>query len=114
VPERGELPTSNFGRLTPDQTAIGIHWLEGWEGHKADLEAVVKRKTPASVRDRTPIFQHESRHYIDWITMVYFFTVYQITFNTRISTVEPGNPSRYSSHATGWKTYESRFLFLVA
>jgi hypothetical protein len=28
VPERGELSVSHFGRLTPDETAIGIHWLK--------------------------------------------------------------------------------------
>jgi hypothetical protein len=48
------------GRFTPKERARGIHWIGGWVGPRAVLDAVVKRKIPSSRREsipRTPIVQ---------------------------------------------------------
>jgi hypothetical protein len=31
-------------RLTPEKRALGTHWIQGWEGPRVDLDAVVKIK----------------------------------------------------------------------
>jgi hypothetical protein len=40
----GEWSDSHPGRFTPRERAPGIHWIGGWVGLGAGLEAVVKRK----------------------------------------------------------------------
>jgi hypothetical protein len=35
------------GRLTPSERAPGTHWIGGWVGPRADLDAVAKEKFPA-------------------------------------------------------------------
>jgi hypothetical protein len=51
---------SRPGRFTPKETATGTHWIGGWVGPRAVLDAVVKRKIPSPRREskpRTPIIQ---------------------------------------------------------
>jgi hypothetical protein len=46
------------GRFTPRERAPGIHWIGGWVGPRAVLDAVVNRKFPSSRQEsnpRTPI-----------------------------------------------------------
>jgi hypothetical protein len=38
--EGGEWSTSRPDRFTPEETAPGIHWIGGWVGHSASLDAV--------------------------------------------------------------------------
>jgi hypothetical protein len=54
----GEWSVSRAGRITPRETAPGIHWIGDWVGPRAVLDAVVKRKIPTSRLEsnhRTPI-----------------------------------------------------------
>jgi hypothetical protein len=37
-------PTSRPGRFIPRKSALGTHWIGGWVGPRAGLDAVVKRK----------------------------------------------------------------------
>jgi hypothetical protein len=49
----GELSASRFGRFTPKERAPGTHWKGGWVGPRAVVDAVVKRKIPSPVGNRT-------------------------------------------------------------
>jgi hypothetical protein len=40
----GEWSASRPGRFTPRERAPGTHWIGGWVGPKAGLDAVLKRK----------------------------------------------------------------------
>jgi hypothetical protein len=49
----GEWSASRPGRFTPTERAPGTHWIEGWVGSRAVLEAVAKRKIPSPAGNRT-------------------------------------------------------------
>jgi hypothetical protein len=54
----GQLHTP--AALPPRERAPDTHWIGGWVGPRAVLEAVVKRKIPSLCREsnsRTPIVQ---------------------------------------------------------
>jgi hypothetical protein len=56
----GEWSASRRGRFTPRERAPVTHWIGGWVGPRAGLNAVVKRKIPAPRQEsnpKTPIFQ---------------------------------------------------------
>jgi hypothetical protein len=56
----GEWSASRPGRFIPRERATGTHWIGGWVGPRAILDAVVKRKIPSPRRKsnpRTPIVQ---------------------------------------------------------
>jgi hypothetical protein len=58
--EVGKWSASRPGRFTPRERAPGTHWIGGWVGPIAVLDAVVKRKIPSRRREsnpRTPIVQ---------------------------------------------------------
>jgi hypothetical protein len=64
----GEWSTSRHGRFTPRERALGTHWIGGWVGPRAVLDAVVKRKIPSPRREskpRTPIVQPVAQCYTD-------------------------------------------------
>jgi hypothetical protein len=47
----------------------GTHWIGGWVGPRAVLDAVVKRKIPSPRREsnpRSPIIQPVAQRYTDW------------------------------------------------
>jgi hypothetical protein len=50
----GEWSASRPGRFTPWGNASGTHWIGGWVGPKAGLDAVVKRKIPSPCQDWNP------------------------------------------------------------
>jgi hypothetical protein len=55
-----EWSASHPGRFTPRERAPGTHWIGGWLGPRAVLDAVMKRKIPSLRREsnpRTPIVQ---------------------------------------------------------
>jgi hypothetical protein len=67
----GEWSASRPGRFTPKERAPGTHWIGGWVGPRAVLDAVVKRKIPSPCREsnpRTPIVQLVAQRYTDWAT----------------------------------------------
>jgi hypothetical protein len=43
----GEWSASRPGRFTPRERAPSTHWLGGWVGPRAILDAEVKRKIPS-------------------------------------------------------------------
>jgi hypothetical protein len=42
-----EESASRPGRFTPRERVRGSHWIGGWMGPRAVLDAVVKRKIPS-------------------------------------------------------------------
>jgi hypothetical protein len=55
-----EWSASRPGRFIPRERAPGTHWIGGWAGPRAILDAMVKRKIPSPQREsnsRTPIVQ---------------------------------------------------------
>jgi hypothetical protein len=64
----GEWSASRPGRFAPREKAPGTHWIGGWVGPRAVLDAVVKRKVPNPRRKsnpRTPIVQPVVQRYTD-------------------------------------------------
>jgi hypothetical protein len=49
--DRGEWSASRPSRFTPGERDPGTHWIGGWVGPRAGLEAVVRRKIPSPCRD---------------------------------------------------------------
>jgi hypothetical protein len=51
------------------ERAPSTHWIGGWVGARAVLDALVKRKIPSPRREsnpRTPIVQPIAQRYTDW------------------------------------------------
>jgi hypothetical protein len=74
----GEWSASRPGRFIPRERAPDTHWVWGWVGYRAVVDAVVKRKIPSSRREsnpRTPIFQPVAQRYTDWAITVVVFRV---------------------------------------
>jgi hypothetical protein len=64
----GERSASRPDRFTPRERAAGTHWIGGWVGPRAFLDAVVKRKIPSPHREsnpKTPIVQSVAQRYTD-------------------------------------------------
>jgi hypothetical protein len=49
----GEWSASRLCRFTPSERAPGTHWIGGWVGSRAFLDAVAKRKIPSPAENRT-------------------------------------------------------------
>jgi hypothetical protein len=49
-----EWSASRLGRFTPKERAPGTHWVGGWVGPRAVLDAVVKRKNSQSLPGLEP------------------------------------------------------------
>jgi hypothetical protein len=47
VLDGGEWSASRPGCFTPRERDSGTHWIGGWVGPRAGLDAVVKRKIPS-------------------------------------------------------------------
>jgi hypothetical protein len=65
----GEWSASSPGRFTPRERGPGTHWIGGWVGPRAILDAVMKRKIPSPRQEskpRTPIIQFVAQRYTDW------------------------------------------------
>jgi hypothetical protein len=66
--------------LSPKERAPSTHWIGGWVGPRAVLDAVVKRKIISPCREsnpRTPIVQLVAQRYTDWAIMALKNTVYR-------------------------------------
>jgi hypothetical protein len=53
----GKWSASRPGRFTPGERVPGTHWIGGGVGPRAGLDAVARRKLPATARIRTPVAQ---------------------------------------------------------
>jgi hypothetical protein len=63
-----EWSASRPDRFTPRERAPGTHWIGGWVGTRAVLDAVVRRKIHSPRREsnpRTPIVQPVAQRYTD-------------------------------------------------
>jgi hypothetical protein len=49
--DRGEWSASRLGRFNPGERAPGIHFIGGWMGSKAGLDAMEKRKISCFCRE---------------------------------------------------------------
>jgi hypothetical protein len=64
----GEWSASRTGHFTSRERASGTHWIGGWVGPRAVIDAVVKREIPYPRREsnpRTPIVQPVAQRYTD-------------------------------------------------
>jgi hypothetical protein len=64
----GEWSASRPGRFTPRERVPITHWIGGWVGPRAIMDAVVKRKIPSprlESNPRTPIVQPVAQRYTD-------------------------------------------------
>jgi hypothetical protein len=52
--DEGEWSVSRPGRFTRRERAPDTHWIGGWVGLRAGLNAVVRRKVPSPCRDLNP------------------------------------------------------------
>jgi hypothetical protein len=71
--DRGEWLASRPDRFTPRERAPCTHWIGGWVGPRAVLDAVVKRKIPSprwESNRRIPIVQPVVQLYTDWAITV--------------------------------------------
>jgi hypothetical protein len=50
----GEWSDSPPGRFTRREIAPSTHWIGGWGGPRAGLDAVVRRKIPSPYRESNP------------------------------------------------------------
>jgi hypothetical protein len=64
----GEWSVSRPDRFTPKERAPGTNWIGGWVGHRAGMDAVVKRipSPHRKSKPRTPIIQPLAQRYTDW------------------------------------------------
>jgi hypothetical protein len=66
--DEGEWSVSCPGCFTPRERTPGIHWIGGWVGPRAILDAVVKRKIPSFHQESNPrilIVKPIAQHYTD-------------------------------------------------
>jgi hypothetical protein len=66
------------GRFTPRERDPSAHWIGGWVGPRAVLDAVVKRKIPSPRREskpRTSMVQPVAQRYTDWAIMALSYLV---------------------------------------
>jgi hypothetical protein len=54
APDGGEWSALRPGRFTPRGRGPGTHWIGGWVGPRAVLDAVVKMKIPSPRRESNP------------------------------------------------------------
>jgi hypothetical protein len=69
LPLDGEWSASRPSRFTPRERAPRTHWIGGWMGPKADLDAVARRKIPSPSWESNPdhpIVQPVARRYTAW------------------------------------------------
>jgi hypothetical protein len=62
VLDGGEWSASRPGRFTSRDRAPGTHWIGGWVGPNAVLDAVVKRKIPSPRREKKPCNSDSPAH----------------------------------------------------
>jgi hypothetical protein len=109
----GEWSASRPGHFNPRERAPGTHWIGGWVGPRAVLDAVVKRKIPRPYREsnlRTPIAHHCtfvtcSKSVETWIVLLFLPTV----INHSFINVRAGNFSLHHRVQTGSGDHPSSY-----
>jgi hypothetical protein len=110
----GEWSASRSGRFIPRERAPGTHWIRGWAGPRAVLDAVVKRKIPSPCRKsnpRTPIVQPVAQRYTDWAEEITLINS-NLTFRAGITITSVVNDMLLSKviHWTKWEEgYEKKY-----
>jgi hypothetical protein len=77
----GEWSALRPGRFTPKERAPRTHWIGGWVGPGAVLDAVVKRKIPSPRREsnpRTPIVQPVLQRYTNWAITAFAYSYHSL------------------------------------
>jgi hypothetical protein len=77
APDSGEWLASLSGRFNPS-----AHWIGGWVGPRAVLDAAVKRIIPGPCRESnptTPIVQPVAQRYTDWAITALIVLRYPVT-----------------------------------
>jgi hypothetical protein len=110
--DRGEWSASRPGHFIHRKRAPGTHWIGGWVGSRAVLDAVVKRKIPSPRREsnpRTPIIQTVAQRYTDWaITATnYLNKNIRLYFPSKDETQWLVLPQNYFSSGWGWAHREA-------
>jgi hypothetical protein len=65
----GEWSAPSLGHFTARERAALTHWIRGWVGSRALLDAVVKSKIPSprwESNSRKPIVQPVAQRYTEW------------------------------------------------
>jgi hypothetical protein len=71
----GEWSDSRSGRSTAREIAPVTHWIGGWVGPRAGLDAVVKRKIPSPSRNSTPpMIQSVAQRYTTELFQILYFS----------------------------------------
>jgi hypothetical protein len=88
-----ECSASRPGRFTPRERASGTHWVGGWVGLRAVLDAVVKRKIPSPHQESNPrnlMVQSVAQRYTDW-AITGLFCIYGATHTWMVEYHDQGH-----------------------
>jgi hypothetical protein len=72
----GEWWASCPGRALPQERIPSTHWLGGWVGLRAGLYTEARGKSFVSPGYRIPVVRSVVRHYTDWASQCFLFSVY--------------------------------------
>jgi hypothetical protein len=90
------------------------HWIGGWVGPRAGLDAETRRKSSAPVGDRTPIVQPVVRHYTAWATAAPVFFALRTEFLNIFQTIFGFKGlKRAGSLSSSWCGEFPFFMYLV-
>jgi hypothetical protein len=64
VLDGGEGAASSPGHLTPGEITLDTHWIGGWVGPRAGLDAVGVQRNFCVAGNRTPVVQPVVRRYV--------------------------------------------------
>jgi hypothetical protein len=87
---RWRWSASRSGRFTPSERALGTHWIGGWVGFRAGLDAESKRKIPNPRRDSNPdhpIVQPVVSRYTDWAIPALIISIHRMNFWCYVASV---------------------------
>jgi hypothetical protein len=79
VRDRSEWSLSPFGPFNTEEEVIDNHWIGGWMGPRTSLDALQKRKIPASAVNRSfvllaelpRVMQLQYKHLLVWKCFCY-------------------------------------------
>jgi hypothetical protein len=108
----GEWSASHPGLFTPRERAPGTHWIGDWVGHRAVLDAVVKRKIPSlhwESNPRTPIVRPVAQRYTDWAIMALDILLHTDSkpFKLLFPKSDKTNLINSMEHGRSWETNNS-------
>jgi hypothetical protein len=86
VLDGGRWSASRPDRFTPRERAPGTHWIGGWIGPRAVLDAVMKRKIPSPRREsnpRTQVVQPVAQRCTDWAIATFIVNAIRSSFKQR-------------------------------